>query len=116
MHGFVNVFAAVLLGIEHKLDGDTLSRIIEDEDHANFQFNDESLCWNDLEITVDRIIEGRNNAIISFGCCSFDEPRDDLRKFGLLSGRSPNDLLFSPFGTFEKRVLQGSNYMIFILY
>ncbi|MGR3319822.1 MAG: hypothetical protein ACUZ8O_15250 [Candidatus Anammoxibacter sp.] len=84
MHGFVNIFAAVLLGIEHRLDEDTLSRIIEDEDHSNFRFNKESLCWNDLDITIDRITEGRNNAIISFGCCSFDEPQDDLRKLGLL--------------------------------
>ena len=84
MHGFVNIFAAVLLGMEHKLDEDTLSRIIEDEDHSNFRFDDESLCWADLDIPVDRIIEGRNNTLISFGCCSFDEPCDDLRMFGLL--------------------------------
>ena len=84
MHGFINIFTATLLGMWHKLDETTLTRIIEDEDHTNFQTKEQSLSWKDLSITNDQITEGRSNTIISFGCCNFDEPREDMQKSGLL--------------------------------
>ncbi len=84
MHGFINIFTAVLLGRRHKLDEVTLTKIIEDEDYTNFQFKEQSFSWKDLNITANQITEGRNNAIVSFGCCNFDEPREDMQKLGLL--------------------------------
>ena len=84
MHGFINIFTAALLGKCQELDTPTLTKIIEDEDSSNFRFEEQTLSWKDLEITADKITEGRNKAIVSFGCCSFDEPREDLRKLGLL--------------------------------
>jgi len=83
MHGFINIFTATLLGKMYKLDETVLTEIIEDEDHTNFRFKEQSLSWKDLSITADQITEGRNNTIISFGCCNFDEPREDLQKSGL---------------------------------
>lgn len=84
MHGFVNIFAAVLLGKAHKLEEKTLFEIVEDESYKNFRFDDKSFSWKEIKITIDQILDGRNNNIISYGCCSFDEPREDLRGFGLL--------------------------------
>lgn len=84
MHGFISIFAAVILGREHKLDEAVLTGIVEDEDHSNFQFKGQSLSWKDLSITTDQITEGRNNAIISYGCCDFNGPREDLRRLGFL--------------------------------
>ena len=39
---------------------------------------------SDLSVATDRIRETRDRRAISFGSCSFDEPRDDLRGLGLL--------------------------------
>jgi hypothetical protein len=84
MHGFINIFTATLLGTWHKLDETTLAKIIEDEDCTNFQIKEQSIAWKGLSITTDQITEGRSNTIISFGCCNFDEPREDMQKLGLL--------------------------------
>ena len=84
MHGFINIFTAALLGKWHKLDAVTLTKIIEDEDGSNFRFEEQTLSWKDLSITTDQIEEDRENVVISFGCCSFDEPREDLQRLGLL--------------------------------
>lgn len=84
MHGFINIFTAALLGKRHKLNAVTLTKIIEDEDGSNFRFEEQILSWKDLSITTDQIEEDRENVIISFGCCSFDEPREDLQRLGLI--------------------------------
>ncbi len=84
MHGFINIFAAALLGKRHKLDAVTLTKIIEDEDGSNFRFEEHTFSWKDLSVTTDQIAEYRENVVISFGCCSFDEPREDLQRLGLL--------------------------------
>ncbi len=84
MHGFINIFTAALLGKRHKLDAFTLTKIIEDEDGSNFRFEEQTLSWKGLSITTDQIAEDRENVVISFGCCSFDEPREDLQRLGLL--------------------------------
>jgi len=84
MHGFVNILAAVLLGKAYKLEEKRLVQIVEDESYENFRFDDDSFSWKEMKITHDQILDGRNNNIISYGCCSFDEPRADLKRFGLL--------------------------------
>jgi hypothetical protein len=84
MHGFINIVTAALLGRRYELDAVTLTKIIEDEDGSNFRFEEQTLSWKDLKITSDQIAEERHSIIISFGCCSFDEPRKDLQRLGLL--------------------------------
>jgi len=58
--------------------------IVEDEDAGHFLFDDEGFRWKDLRATTAEIVAARQHAVISFGSCSFDEPRDDLRNLGLL--------------------------------
>ena len=82
MHGFVNVFAAGML-IRQSRDSDFTQAILQDEDPANFHFDADGFRWNDLRVATDAISEARE-FITSFGSCSFDEPRDDLRAAGLL--------------------------------
>jgi hypothetical protein len=84
MHGFINICMAALLGKLHKLDVVTLTKIIEDEDGSNFRFDEQTVSWRDLSITADKIAEYRKHVVISFGCCSFDEPREELQRLGLL--------------------------------
>lgn len=79
MHGFVNVFAAVVLGYAAALDYHDILAIIEDTDANNFVFSEDGLSWNDATVLVDEVAESRQQRGLSFGSCSFDEPRDDLR-------------------------------------
>jgi hypothetical protein len=84
MHGFVNLFVAGVLAHVHRLSEAPIQAILADEDAASFAFTDDSLRWRDLEASVEQIAWCRENDVTSFGSCSFDEPRDDLRALGWL--------------------------------
>jgi len=84
MHGFINVFVAGVLAHARGLSAEQLQPIIEDEDASHFVFAEESLRWRDYEATTAEIREARKNFVTSFGSCSFDEPREDLRVLGWL--------------------------------
>jgi hypothetical protein len=84
MHGFLNVFGAGVLAHARQLAEEQVRQIIEDEDPGNFAFSQEEFRWKDLRATTEEIVTARKMAVISFGSCSFDEPRDDLRALGLL--------------------------------
>jgi hypothetical protein len=84
MHGFLNVFGAGVLAHARPLNEEQVRRIGEDEDPRNFVFTEAGLRWKDFEATTEEIKAARAGAVISFGSCSFDEPRDDLRALGLL--------------------------------
>ena len=85
MHGFVNVLAAgVFLRQPQTGAVATLVQdILEDEDPANFCFDADGLRWREWTVPTPAITEARA-LVTSFGSCSFDEPRDDLRAAGLL--------------------------------
>jgi hypothetical protein len=75
-------FAAVL-GAEHEWDEQQTSEMLEDENATSFLFSDDSFAWREWKIATDRI-KTRRELVISFGSCSFDEPREDLRALRLL--------------------------------
>ena len=59
--------------------------LLEDEDPASFRFDAAGLQWlNSWRVPTDAISAARE-FITSFGSCSFDEPRDDLRRLGMLA-------------------------------
>jgi hypothetical protein len=84
MHGFLNVLGAAVLGAEHAWNEEQTSKILEDENVASFSFSDDSFIWREWKIATDQI-KARRKLIISFGSCSFDEPREDLRALNLLT-------------------------------
>lgn len=84
MHGFFNVFGAGILARVHPLDRQTIQTIIEDETPLDFAFTDDGFAWRGLRATSHEITVARQQALISYGSCSFDEPREDLRTLGLL--------------------------------
>lgn len=86
MHGFLNVLGAGVLAAEHTWDVQQTAAMLEDEDPASFVFSDDGFSWRDWKIATDRIQVGRK-LITSFGSCSFDEPRDDLRALNLLNAQ-----------------------------
>jgi hypothetical protein len=83
MYGFLNVLGAGVMATEHAWDEATATKMLEDEDPRSFVFEGDAFVWRDWKITADRI-QAHREMITSFGSCSFDEPRDDLRALGLL--------------------------------
>ena len=79
MNGFLNVFGGAALARAHDLDLDALTRILEERDPAAFRVDQDRFAWRGLSATADEIAETRHTFATSFGSCSFDEPREDLR-------------------------------------
>lgn len=83
MHGFVNVFGAAILARENKLSEREVLPILLCENAAEFAFED-FFAWRDLRAGADAIATIRRTGATSYGSCSFDEPREDLRALQLL--------------------------------
>jgi hypothetical protein len=86
MHGFLNVFVAGVLAHARALEFGEVQFILEEEKSESFGLGPEGLTWRGVRATVDEIAAARQSAVLSFGSCSFVEPRDDLRALGLLHG------------------------------
>lgn len=84
VHGFVNVFAAGIMARLHGLDWINTQRIVQDSDPSHFTFTDTALRWQDLTASPDEINNTRAQFVTTFGSCSFDEPRDELRALRLM--------------------------------
>lgn len=83
MHGFLNVLGAAVLAFEHHWDEAQTSAMLDDENAKSFSFDDKQFAWREWKIDIDRIAAHRK-FVTSFGSCSFDEPREDLRELNLL--------------------------------
>jgi len=83
MHGFLNVLGAAVLAAEHQWDAHQTSIMLEDEDADSFSFTQDFFAWREWKIDTERL-QYRLRFVVSFGSCSFDEPREDLRTLGLL--------------------------------
>ena len=83
MHGFLNVLGAAVLAAEHKWNEQQTASMLDDEDAKSFSFDDEFFSWREWKIDIKRL-KGRRRFVTSFGSCSFDEPREDLRELKLL--------------------------------
>jgi hypothetical protein len=83
MHGFLNVLGAAVLAAEHRWDARQASTMLDDENVDSFSFTDDFFVWREWKIGVERL-RYRRKFVASFGSCSFDEPRDDLRGLNLL--------------------------------
>ena len=83
MHGFLNVLGAAVLAAEHRWDTDQTASMLEDERVDSFSFTDDFFAWREWQIDTKRL-QYRRKFVVSFGSCSFDEPREDLRALKLL--------------------------------
>jgi hypothetical protein len=83
MHGFLNVLGAAALAAEHRWNTNQTAIMLEDENADSFSFTDDFFAWREWRIDTKRL-QYRRRFVVSFGSCSFDEPRDDLRALGLL--------------------------------
>jgi fumarylacetoacetase len=103
MHGFLNVLLATALADEHDLKANDIRRILEEEDAGNFVFREEECQWRDHDLSLDYIVGSRKSSFLSFGSCSFDEPREELRALGLLPAAGSSATLSPQFGDAKER-------------
>ncbi|MFL6569798.1 MAG: hypothetical protein ACJ8HQ_11790 [Chthoniobacterales bacterium] len=83
MHGFLNVLGAGVLAAEHEWDAVQTAAMLDDESAESFAFDDDSFSWREWRLPTERI-RAQRELVTSFGSCSFDEPREDLRALNLL--------------------------------
>jgi hypothetical protein len=83
MHGFLNVLGAAVLAAEHQWDANQTAIMLDEENADSFSFTDDFFAWREWRIDTKRL-QYRRRFVVSFGSCSFDEPRDDLRALNLL--------------------------------
>jgi hypothetical protein len=82
-HGFLHVFLAGLLSVQHPLGLAEITALLADEAAARFHFEEHCIGYQDWMCTVEEIRRHRAT-ITSFGSCSFEEPVADLIALGLL--------------------------------
>jgi len=84
MYGFFNIFIGGMIAHKFNLEIDPLTTILMDENPENFTFDDNGLYLKTYSISNLEIQNYRQKAFISYGSCSFSEPREDLQQLGLL--------------------------------
>ncbi|MFM7148799.1 MAG: hypothetical protein ACKO23_03055 [Gemmataceae bacterium] len=88
MHGFINLFMAGVLAQARDLGPKDLVKLLRDDHPIHFSFTSHSAGWLGHRVSLDEIRTIRASTMISFGSCSFDEPRDDLRQLGWLGDKA----------------------------
>jgi hypothetical protein len=78
------VFTAAGLAPPDQLDEAAMSRVREESSPESSQVTSSAAPWGEYEIATESIEDVREEFAMSFGSCSFDEPRQDLRAIGLL--------------------------------
>ena len=81
MHGFVNVFGGACLAHAHSLDRDAIAEVLDDADPSHFALAD-AFSWRGHAVSAEAVHTVRERAALSFGSCSFDDPREDLVALG----------------------------------
>ena len=83
MFGFLNLFLTAAFLRDGLSDADA-ARLLEEGDPRAFSFDGGGIVWRGRWIEAGAIRAAREQAIVSFGSCSFTEPIDDLASLHLL--------------------------------
>lgn len=83
MHGFLNVFAAAVMADAHGLDAATVADLLLVTDPAALRWTHDGITFGQYEAAPDDVRRARRSLAVSFGSCSFDDPRQDLVGLGL---------------------------------
>jgi hypothetical protein len=81
-HGFLNVFLAGVFAHVHPLSEMQLTALLQEQSVEAFRLWDRRIVWHTWSCTLDQLRDARE-WVPSFGSCSFEEPRDELRALGL---------------------------------
>ena len=82
-HGFLNFLTAAAVAHLRDCDDSDLIPILQ-ASADDFEFSGTLVRVDDWELEDFEIAEARQRFVISWGCCSFDDPRSGLRKLGLM--------------------------------
>jgi hypothetical protein len=82
MHGFLNVFAAAVLGWVHALGPEELEPLLRLSDPTALRPDENGIAWAGHAASVAEISSCRRHFARSFGSCSFTEPVHDLQSLG----------------------------------
>lgn len=83
-HGFLNVFIAACLAMSDELSENAVVELLNEESIDAFDISEAGIRWREHRIDAEQIEDVRETFAASFGSCSFDEPREDLRALKLL--------------------------------
>lgn len=83
VHGFINLFVAVALGLVSDPDLSLIVQVLETADGQDFDFDDGFLSWRNRQVLLDQISAARQ-VCSSFGSCSFTEPVEGLKALNLI--------------------------------
>jgi hypothetical protein len=83
MHGFVNVFTASIMAHSLSISQDTIQEILLEDNPRNFTFTTNELMWRNFSVSSIEVNAARNVFSLSYGSCSFDEPRKELGELAL---------------------------------
>lgn len=84
MNGFLNVFLAAGF-LRQGCPESLINELLEDQRAENFTFDADGAFWRqEYFISTTQLKSLREQSIVSFGSCSFEEPIADLREIGLL--------------------------------
>jgi hypothetical protein len=84
MNGFLNLFLATGFA-RHGFKPALLEEILEDEFEESYDFDETGVWWRGEHfLNNSQLARLRQQSIISFGSCSFEEPIADLQEIGLL--------------------------------
>jgi hypothetical protein len=87
-HGFLNVFIASALALTDELSERDIKAILEEQSLDAFTIDEEAIRWRNHALRSENIQDVREEFAVSFGSCSFDEPREELRSLGVLESAS----------------------------
>jgi hypothetical protein len=82
--GFLNVFAAGVVAMAKRPGEAALVEILSATEASQFKFGARGMDACGHKVPLDEIEEARAKFAISFGSCSFEEPRDHLRAMKLI--------------------------------
>ena len=83
MHGFLNVFLAAAF-LRAGMQKSLAVELLEEQSAQAIRFEAEGIAWGGHRLTSEQMSAARQTFAVSFGSCSFTEPVDELRSFGLL--------------------------------
>lgn len=83
MHGFVNLLVAAAAAKAGAMELQ-LPEILAERGQQAFAFHKNGVSWRSLKISNRQLREAREQVIMSFGSCSFDQPIEELQALELL--------------------------------
>lgn len=83
MHGFLNVLIAAAAAKAGAMELQ-LPEILAERGEEAFAFQKSGVSWRGLKISTRQLRETREQAVASFGSCSFEQPIYELRSLHLL--------------------------------